>query len=166
MFFSLDDGITKFTDLIQLVEFYQLNRGVLPCKLKHPCTMVALWPPPPNLPLVLRESDYVSPGLMTCTWLAVHVLCRHSFLIFRGTASTNRAIIKLSRSHRDRSFGCLNPLVNMKGSFLIQSSGGRFRRFEYPLQFNQVVLCVGKIPMNIEGWTITGSLFWKVLQNL
>ncbi|XP_060777165.1 growth factor receptor-bound protein 10 isoform X2 [Neoarius graeffei] len=42
MFFSLDDGTTKFTDLIQLVEFYQLNRGVLPCKLKHPCTMVTL----------------------------------------------------------------------------------------------------------------------------
>ncbi|XP_068610844.1 growth factor receptor-bound protein 10 [Brachionichthys hirsutus] len=40
--FSLDDGATKFTDLIQLVEFYQLNRGVLPCKLKHPCTIVAL----------------------------------------------------------------------------------------------------------------------------
>ncbi|XP_064203843.1 growth factor receptor-bound protein 10-like isoform X1 [Anguilla rostrata] len=42
MFFSLDDGATKFTDLIHLVEFYQLNRGVLPCKLKHPCTIVAL----------------------------------------------------------------------------------------------------------------------------
>ncbi|XP_048880989.1 growth factor receptor-bound protein 10 isoform X2 [Brienomyrus brachyistius] len=42
IFFSLDDGATKFTDLIQLVEFYQLNKGVLPCKLKHPCTMVAL----------------------------------------------------------------------------------------------------------------------------
>lgn len=44
IFFSLDDGSTKFTDLIQLVEFYQLNRGVLPCRLKHPCTIVALWP--------------------------------------------------------------------------------------------------------------------------
>ncbi|KAI1885672.1 hypothetical protein AGOR_G00206230 [Albula goreensis] len=42
VFFSLDDGSTKFTDLIQLVEFYQLNRGVLPCRLKHPCTIVAL----------------------------------------------------------------------------------------------------------------------------
>ncbi|KAK3525315.1 hypothetical protein QTP86_029118, partial [Hemibagrus guttatus] len=42
IFFSLDDGSTKFTDLIHLVEFYQLNRGVLPCKLKHPCTLVAL----------------------------------------------------------------------------------------------------------------------------
>uniref|UniRef100_A0A672GPN1 Growth factor receptor-bound protein 10-like n=1 Tax=Salarias fasciatus TaxID=181472 RepID=A0A672GPN1_SALFA len=42
VFFSLDDGATKFTDLIHLVEFYQLNRGVLPCKLKHPCTAVAL----------------------------------------------------------------------------------------------------------------------------
>uniref|UniRef100_A0AAR2L0L8 Growth factor receptor-bound protein 10a n=1 Tax=Pygocentrus nattereri TaxID=42514 RepID=A0AAR2L0L8_PYGNA len=42
IFFSLDDGSTKFADLIHLVEFYQLNRGVLPCKLKHPCTMVAL----------------------------------------------------------------------------------------------------------------------------
>uniref|UniRef100_A0A672RG76 Growth factor receptor-bound protein 10-like n=1 Tax=Sinocyclocheilus grahami TaxID=75366 RepID=A0A672RG76_SINGR len=34
--------ILPFTDLIHLVEFYQLNRGILPCKLKHPCTMVAL----------------------------------------------------------------------------------------------------------------------------
>ncbi|CAF99486.1 unnamed protein product, partial [Tetraodon nigroviridis] len=42
VFFSLDDGSTKFTDLIHLVDFYQLNRGVLPCKLKHPCTAVAL----------------------------------------------------------------------------------------------------------------------------
>ncbi|CAL8356607.1 unnamed protein product [Arctogadus glacialis] len=42
IFFSLDDGSTKFTDLIQLVEFYQLNKGVLPCKLRHPCTFVAL----------------------------------------------------------------------------------------------------------------------------
>ncbi|KAF2975468.1 hypothetical protein EK904_012254, partial [Melospiza melodia maxima] len=37
IFFSLDDGNTKFSDLIQLVEFYQLNKGVLPCKLKHHC---------------------------------------------------------------------------------------------------------------------------------
>ncbi|XP_066483151.1 growth factor receptor-bound protein 10 [Tiliqua scincoides] len=42
MFFSLDDGSTRFTDLIQLVEFYQLNKGVLPCKLKHHCIRVAL----------------------------------------------------------------------------------------------------------------------------
>ncbi|XP_070583857.1 growth factor receptor-bound protein 10 isoform X2 [Erythrolamprus reginae] len=42
MFFSLDDGSTKFTDLIQLVEFYQLNKGILPCKLKHHCIRVAL----------------------------------------------------------------------------------------------------------------------------
>ncbi|KAM4689265.1 growth factor receptor-bound protein 10 isoform 2-T2 [Discoglossus pictus] len=42
MFFSLDDGNTKFTDLIQLVEFYQLNKGVLPSKLKHHCIRVAL----------------------------------------------------------------------------------------------------------------------------
>ncbi|XP_076975350.1 growth factor receptor-bound protein 10 isoform X2 [Tamandua tetradactyla] len=42
MFFSLDDGNTKFSDLIQLVDFYQLNKGVLPCKLKHHCIRVAL----------------------------------------------------------------------------------------------------------------------------
>ncbi|XP_056145256.1 growth factor receptor-bound protein 14 isoform X3 [Lampris incognitus] len=42
LFFSLDDGHTQFTDLIQLVEFYQLNRGVLPCKLKHHCARVTL----------------------------------------------------------------------------------------------------------------------------
>lgn len=42
LFYSLDDGHTKFTDLIQLVEFYQLNRGELPCKLKHHCARIAL----------------------------------------------------------------------------------------------------------------------------
>uniref|UniRef100_A0A8K9UPJ3 Growth factor receptor bound protein 14 n=1 Tax=Oncorhynchus mykiss TaxID=8022 RepID=A0A8K9UPJ3_ONCMY len=42
LFYSLDDGHTRFTDLIQLVEFYQLNRGVLPCKLKHHCARITL----------------------------------------------------------------------------------------------------------------------------
>ncbi|KPP59109.1 growth factor receptor-bound protein 14-like [Scleropages formosus] len=42
LFFSLDDGQTHFTDLLQLVEFYQLNSGVLPCKLKHQCSRVTL----------------------------------------------------------------------------------------------------------------------------
>ncbi|XP_061090798.1 growth factor receptor-bound protein 14 isoform X2 [Conger conger] len=42
LFFSLDDGHTRFSDLIQLVEFYQVNRGILPCRLKHPCTRIAL----------------------------------------------------------------------------------------------------------------------------
>uniref|UniRef100_G3TB39 Growth factor receptor-bound protein 14 n=1 Tax=Loxodonta africana TaxID=9785 RepID=G3TB39_LOXAF len=41
-FHTLDDGHTRFTDLIQLVEFYQLNKGVLPCKLKHYCARIAL----------------------------------------------------------------------------------------------------------------------------
>uniref|UniRef100_A0AAQ5XKV2 Growth factor receptor bound protein 14 n=1 Tax=Amphiprion ocellaris TaxID=80972 RepID=A0AAQ5XKV2_AMPOC len=42
LFYSLDDGHTRFADLIQLVEFYQLNRGVLPCKLKHHCAQITL----------------------------------------------------------------------------------------------------------------------------
>ncbi|CAB1328454.1 unnamed protein product [Coregonus sp. 'balchen'] len=42
LFYSLDDGHTRFTDLIQLVEFYQLNRGVLPFKLKHHCAKITL----------------------------------------------------------------------------------------------------------------------------
>ncbi|CAK6448538.1 unnamed protein product [Pipistrellus nathusii] len=42
MFHTLDDGHTRFTDLIQLVEFYQLNKGVLPCKLKHYCARVSI----------------------------------------------------------------------------------------------------------------------------
>uniref|UniRef100_A0A3B1JIA2 SH2 domain-containing protein n=1 Tax=Astyanax mexicanus TaxID=7994 RepID=A0A3B1JIA2_ASTMX len=42
LFYSLDDGNTRFTDLLQLVEFYQLNRGVLPCKLKHHCARTTL----------------------------------------------------------------------------------------------------------------------------
>ncbi|XP_039208720.1 growth factor receptor-bound protein 14 isoform X2 [Crotalus tigris] len=42
LFYSLDDGHTRFSDLIQLVEFYQLNKGILPCKLKHYCARIAL----------------------------------------------------------------------------------------------------------------------------
>lgn len=75
-FFSLDDGATKFTDLIQLVEFYQLNRGVLPCKLKHPCTVVALWhlritwPRPPTLDLTLPKMKRISPLIVSfCFYL-------------------------------------------------------------------------------------------------
>uniref|UniRef100_A0A803JZN7 SH2 domain-containing protein n=1 Tax=Xenopus tropicalis TaxID=8364 RepID=A0A803JZN7_XENTR len=41
-FFTLDNAQTKFTDLIQLVEFYKLNRGTLPCKLKHYCTKITV----------------------------------------------------------------------------------------------------------------------------
>nr|XP_018914354.1 PREDICTED: growth factor receptor-bound protein 14-like isoform X2 [Bemisia tabaci] len=33
--FSLDNGATKFYDLLQLVEFYQLNAGCLPTRLTH-----------------------------------------------------------------------------------------------------------------------------------
>lgn len=50
VFYSLDDGRTRFTDLIQLVEFYQLNRGVLPCKLKHHCARITLWTRDPRDP--------------------------------------------------------------------------------------------------------------------
>uniref|UniRef100_A0A8D0KPM6 SH2 domain-containing protein n=1 Tax=Salvator merianae TaxID=96440 RepID=A0A8D0KPM6_SALMN len=42
LFYTLDDGHTRFSDLIQLVEFYQLNKGILPCKLRHYCTRIAL----------------------------------------------------------------------------------------------------------------------------
>lgn len=42
LYFSMDDGQTRFTDLLQLVEFHQLNRGILPCLLRHCCTRVAL----------------------------------------------------------------------------------------------------------------------------
>ena len=31
--YSIDDGKTKFYDLLQLVEFYQLNSGTLPTRL-------------------------------------------------------------------------------------------------------------------------------------
>ncbi|KAM8933453.1 growth factor receptor-bound protein 14 [Pelodytes ibericus] len=41
-FYTLDDGDTRFTDLTQLVEFYQLNKGILPCKLKHYCTRITV----------------------------------------------------------------------------------------------------------------------------
>ena len=40
-FFSLDGGKTRFYDLIQLVEFYQLNAGVLPTRLIYFITHTA-----------------------------------------------------------------------------------------------------------------------------
>uniref|UniRef100_A0A8C0JEC6 SH2 domain-containing protein n=1 Tax=Chelonoidis abingdonii TaxID=106734 RepID=A0A8C0JEC6_CHEAB len=42
LYFTMDDGQTRFADLIQLVEFHQINRGILPCKLRHYCTCIAL----------------------------------------------------------------------------------------------------------------------------
>uniref|UniRef100_A0A4W3HPL2 Growth factor receptor bound protein 14 n=1 Tax=Callorhinchus milii TaxID=7868 RepID=A0A4W3HPL2_CALMI len=42
LYYSLDEGQTRFTNLIQLVEFHQLNKGVLPCKLKHHCARITL----------------------------------------------------------------------------------------------------------------------------
>ncbi|XP_040608078.1 growth factor receptor-bound protein 7-like [Mesocricetus auratus] len=42
LYLSMDDGQTRFTDLLQLVEFHQLNRGILPCVLRHCCGRVAL----------------------------------------------------------------------------------------------------------------------------
>ncbi len=34
-FYSLDEGRTRFFDLLQMVEFYQLNRGSLQTRLRH-----------------------------------------------------------------------------------------------------------------------------------
>ncbi|XP_067290430.1 growth factor receptor-bound protein 7 [Pseudorasbora parva] len=42
LYYTMDDGVTLFTDLLQLVEFHQINRGILPVCLKHPCTRIAL----------------------------------------------------------------------------------------------------------------------------
>ena len=39
-FYTLDEGNTKFNDLVQLVEFYQLNSGGLPTRLLHVCSSV------------------------------------------------------------------------------------------------------------------------------
>ncbi|XP_061563725.1 growth factor receptor-bound protein 7 [Cololabis saira] len=41
-YFTIDDGATLFVDLLQLVEFHQINKGILPVRLKHPCVCVAL----------------------------------------------------------------------------------------------------------------------------
>ncbi|KAM4623894.1 growth factor receptor-bound protein 7 [Polymixia lowei] len=41
-YYTMDDGITLFIDLLQLVEFHQINKGILPVCLKHPCVCVAL----------------------------------------------------------------------------------------------------------------------------
>ncbi|XP_022070450.1 growth factor receptor-bound protein 7 [Acanthochromis polyacanthus] len=41
-YLTMDDGVTLFIDLLQLVEFHQINKGILPVCLKHPCVCVAL----------------------------------------------------------------------------------------------------------------------------
>ncbi|XP_041829439.1 growth factor receptor-bound protein 7 [Melanotaenia boesemani] len=41
-YFTIDDGVTLFIDLLQLVEFHRINQGILPVCLKHPCVCVAL----------------------------------------------------------------------------------------------------------------------------
>nr|XP_046232622.1 growth factor receptor-bound protein 7 isoform X2 [Scatophagus argus] len=41
-YFTMDDGLTLFIDLLQLVEFHQINKGILPVCLKHPCVCVTL----------------------------------------------------------------------------------------------------------------------------
>ena len=40
MFYTLDEGSTKFNDLVQLVDFYQVNAGGLPTRLLHVCSSV------------------------------------------------------------------------------------------------------------------------------
>ncbi|XP_032431289.1 growth factor receptor-bound protein 7 isoform X1 [Xiphophorus hellerii] len=41
-YLTLDDGKTRFIDLLQLVEFYQINKGALPVCLTRPCICVPL----------------------------------------------------------------------------------------------------------------------------
>ncbi|KAK9530834.1 hypothetical protein VZT92_012313 [Zoarces viviparus] len=41
-YYTMDDGVTLFIDLLQLVDFHQINKGILPVCLKHPCVCVAL----------------------------------------------------------------------------------------------------------------------------
>uniref|UniRef100_A0A3B4DW58 Uncharacterized protein n=1 Tax=Pygocentrus nattereri TaxID=42514 RepID=A0A3B4DW58_PYGNA len=41
-YYTMDDGVTLFMDLLQLVEFHQINRGIFPVCLKHPCIRIAL----------------------------------------------------------------------------------------------------------------------------
>lgn len=38
VYYTLDNGATKFMDLIQLIDFYQLNAGALPTELTHHVT--------------------------------------------------------------------------------------------------------------------------------
>ncbi|KAF3704029.1 Growth factor receptor-bound protein 7 Epidermal growth factor receptor GRB-7 GRB7 adapter protein [Channa argus] len=38
-YLTMDDGATLFSDLLQLVEFHQLNKGILPVCLRHPCPL-------------------------------------------------------------------------------------------------------------------------------
>uniref|UniRef100_A0A4W4DR28 Growth factor receptor bound protein 7 n=1 Tax=Electrophorus electricus TaxID=8005 RepID=A0A4W4DR28_ELEEL len=42
LYYTMDDGVTLFIDLLQLVEFHQINKGILPVCLKYPCVRIAL----------------------------------------------------------------------------------------------------------------------------
>ena len=38
LYFTCDNGETRFLDLIQLVDFHRLNKGSLPSPLLHECS--------------------------------------------------------------------------------------------------------------------------------
>lgn len=166
MFFSLDDGTTKFTDLIQLVEFYQLNRGVLPCKLKHPCTMVTLWPCPPshpaNRPLVLWESDYFWPGLndeqVTCCPPA------RSLQAFLYDLQRNCEHQQGRDEAIEKDLGCLDPLVNSNASSSYSHHGVLFDDLNILFCIrsdSQSVHCYGKISRTCRWWKMDAlHLVW------
>lgn len=71
-------------------------------------------------------------------------------MISRGTASTNSAVTKLSRSYRERLLAAsFDPLVNSEGSSSY-SHQGVLLSSEYPVWYNHMVRCVGKIPMMMD----------------
>lgn len=116
VFYSLDDGHTRFTDLIQLVEFYQLNRGVLPCKLKHHCARIALWMRDPQRPP--RAHMHLNSG----AFLDKHSQCscalKKKDIQTHWTAMlTETTVITHCRPHRGTRSLCYFPHFGEKAEF-------------------------------------------------
>ncbi|XP_043506255.1 growth factor receptor-bound protein 14-like isoform X2 [Frieseomelitta varia] len=59
--YTLDKGVTRFYDLLQLIEFYQLNAGCLPTRLTHYVQNGVPEMLPMPVPVALSQSDDGSP---------------------------------------------------------------------------------------------------------
>lgn len=67
VYYSLDDGKTKFFDLLQMVEFYQLNRGSLHTKLTHYIVRYTVVNAPPGTAAAAAPAAAAAAAKMTAS---------------------------------------------------------------------------------------------------
>ena len=119
--YSIDDCRTRFFDLLQMVEFYQLNRGSLSTRLTHYIV---------SLESAMTNTDAV------CEKKAIS--CSDHEI------NTKSNILK---DHEDLSFDS-NQTVKLSASLEVQSSSRRLESNANVHQNGSVVLPVETLPVN------------------